>query len=437
MRSGRPVRVLLVVLALAAGALATTGAGTALADTPTISVGDASVLEPLVGARSMTFIVSLSAPYADTVSVDFSTADGTATAPADYKAKTETLTFEPGRVTRHIGVKVFADLLTEGAETVKAKLTHAAGATIADGTGKGTIEDPTQQTITAPTPLDHVVIDPSGTCAYATNPTLNEVEVLNLKKGTLGKPILVGSIPMGIDITPDGSTLYVANSGAHNVSVVDVATRTELRRITIPSGFLNDRPFSIAVANNGKALLTTTFNGSGFGGAVYEITLATDAVKQRRDIGAVTEDTRLASSLDHSRIGMILGDVSSGEYNEYSADTDSFGHGEGLSTFIDYVAMDGDGSVMLIGPGTYVISPDLVLQGTVAGGGGAVAAAPDGLTGYRVRGSSLDVMNLDRFLTERTIPLSDQVAPRDEMAVTPDGSRLVALTENGFTIVSL
>jgi YVTN family beta-propeller protein len=423
---------------VAASSFVTIGAGAAPATLPAISIGKVEVTEPLVGSRDAVFTVTLSASSADIVTVEYKTMDASATAPGDYKAKSGTIRFDPGQVSRHVHVKVLADLLTEGTEKFKVVLHDPVGAIFADSKGTAKIDDPSQRQVVVPgAPLTNIVIDPTGTFAYATNQTLNEIEVLNIRRGTLAKPIFVGSMPQGIDITPDGSTLYVANSGAHNVSVVDVATRHELRRITIPSGFANDRPFSIAIANNGKALLTTTFDGSGFGGQVYQITLATDEVALRTDIGSVTEDTRLASSLDHSTIGMIVGDVSSGAYNEYSADTDHFGNGGGLFTFIDYLAMDGDGSVMLIDPGTYVISPDLELQGTIGGGGGAVALQPDGLIGYRVRGSGIDVMDVNRFLTVRSIPLADPVAPRDEMAVTPDGSELVALTENGFTIATL
>ena len=53
----------------------------------------------------------------------------------------------------------------------------------------------------------------------------------------------------------------------------------EVRRPGLaPSGFSADRPYSIAVLANGKALLTTTFDGSGFGATMYQIDLATDAV---------------------------------------------------------------------------------------------------------------------------------------------------------------
>jgi YVTN family beta-propeller protein len=114
-------------------------------------------------------------------------------------------------------------------------------------------------------PLDDVRFAPDCSHLYASNPAANEIEVLSLDTMTLETAIPVGQGPRGLDITPDGTTLYVANSGEHSISVVDLATKTELRKINVPWDlFLEETPLSIAIANNGKALLSTTFSGSGF-----------------------------------------------------------------------------------------------------------------------------------------------------------------------------
>jgi hypothetical protein len=48
-------------------------------------------------AGSVTIRVTLSAPSSQTVTVDYSTSDGTATAPTDYQSASGTLTFSPGQ----------------------------------------------------------------------------------------------------------------------------------------------------------------------------------------------------------------------------------------------------------------------------------------------------------------------------------------------------
>ena len=69
-------------------------------------------------------------------------------------------------------------------------------------------------------PLWSVVVSATGV-AYISNPTRNQVEVLDLTNGVLRAPILVGPQPRGLDLSPDGATLYVADNGADQVSVVD------------------------------------------------------------------------------------------------------------------------------------------------------------------------------------------------------------------------
>ena len=66
-----------------------------------------------------------------------------------------------------------------------------------------------QHSFVTPPSYGGVVISPDSQTAYLTVPSLDEVAALNLETGTFGTPIIVGSKPEGIDITPDGSTLYV------------------------------------------------------------------------------------------------------------------------------------------------------------------------------------------------------------------------------------
>jgi hypothetical protein len=110
----------------------------------TVSVADTSIAEGSAGQSIAYFNVSLSVPSTQTVTVTYSTADGTALAGSDYVAKTATLTFLPGQTVETAIVKVNTDLLPEANETFAVSLTSASGATITDGQGVGTIvnDDP-------------------------------------------------------------------------------------------------------------------------------------------------------------------------------------------------------------------------------------------------------------------------------------------------------
>ncbi len=108
---------------------------------PSLSVNDVTVTEGDSGTTSATFTVTLAPASGQNVSVDYSTADGTATAPADYAATSGTLTFAPGQTTRTVTVLVAGDLLDEANETYFVNLSNPSNATIADGQGLGTITD--------------------------------------------------------------------------------------------------------------------------------------------------------------------------------------------------------------------------------------------------------------------------------------------------------
>ena len=113
------------------------GLGTITEDdgTPEISINDATVSEN--NASGANFTVSLSAPSGQTVSVDYATANGTATAGADYTAGAGTLTFTPGQTSKQVNVLVVNDLLDEIDETFLVNLTNAQQATIADAQAVG------------------------------------------------------------------------------------------------------------------------------------------------------------------------------------------------------------------------------------------------------------------------------------------------------------
>jgi hypothetical protein len=104
-----------------------------------ISINDVTVTEGNSGSRNAVFTVTLS-PAADSpVTVQYSTADGTATAGSDYVAKNGTLTFAHGETSKTISVPVNSDTTLEGDETFTVKLSNATGAPITRDVGTGTI----------------------------------------------------------------------------------------------------------------------------------------------------------------------------------------------------------------------------------------------------------------------------------------------------------
>ena len=108
---------------------------------PTVSVNDVAVAEGDTGAVVATFTVSLNAPSGRAVSVDYATANNTATTPADYAAALGTLNFAAGETTKTVDVTVNGDTLDEINETYFLNLANPSNATIGNGSGLGTITD--------------------------------------------------------------------------------------------------------------------------------------------------------------------------------------------------------------------------------------------------------------------------------------------------------
>ena len=109
-------------------------------DTTTILITDVSLAEGNAGTTNFVFTVTLSAPSATPVSVDYATADGTATAPSDYTAiPTSTLNFPALSTSQQITVGVAGDGLVEPNETFFVNLSNPSGATLGDTQGQGTI----------------------------------------------------------------------------------------------------------------------------------------------------------------------------------------------------------------------------------------------------------------------------------------------------------
>ena len=107
---------------------------------PTMSVSDMSMAEGNSGTKVFAFEVTLSAPSGQSVSVHYSTVNGTATTTNnDYAAASGTLTFTPGITSQTISVTVRGDTNNEADEAFLVALAGAVGATLVDASGIGTI----------------------------------------------------------------------------------------------------------------------------------------------------------------------------------------------------------------------------------------------------------------------------------------------------------
>ena len=104
-----------------------------------IAVADARVEE---GAGAvLAFAVTLSRAASGTLTVNYATSDGTATAGTDYTAASGTLTFTAGESSKTIEVTVLDDSHDEGEETLTLRLSDPSGGRVTDAEATGMIEN--------------------------------------------------------------------------------------------------------------------------------------------------------------------------------------------------------------------------------------------------------------------------------------------------------
>lgn len=100
-----------------------------------LSVADVSLVEGNSGTQYAQVAVRLSSPTSKTVTVNYATSDGTATAGADYTAVAGQLSFARGQTLKTVLVPVHGDLFAEPDEWFRVTLNGARNATISDGIG--------------------------------------------------------------------------------------------------------------------------------------------------------------------------------------------------------------------------------------------------------------------------------------------------------------
>jgi hypothetical protein len=120
------------------------GVGTIVNDdglaSPGISINNVTVTEGNSGTVNASFTVSLTAGSASTITVNYATADNTATvANSDYVTKSGLLTFTPGQTSQNVVIVVNGDTTFEPNETFFVNLTAPTNAIIIKAQGTGTI----------------------------------------------------------------------------------------------------------------------------------------------------------------------------------------------------------------------------------------------------------------------------------------------------------
>ena len=203
--------------------------------------------------------------------------------------------------------------------------------------------------ISAPNRVD-IVPDTARKLLYITSG--GSVLRYDLTAGVFLTPFSLGGSLRGMDLSPDGNTLLVADSSfsttTGGVDVVDLPTGVS-HRAEFPLAFYEGGAFTVAFGNDGQALVSTGYQGSGwtplrrFDPVTGVFTVVASSVRQ---------NTMLTASGDAGVIGFAESNSSDGPWGRYRvADGDIARrqlYVDGTSWFNYEIGVNHDGSQFAI-----------------------------------------------------------------------------------------
>ncbi|HEX4941902.1 MAG TPA: Calx-beta domain-containing protein, partial [Actinomycetota bacterium] len=220
------------------------GAGTITDDdpAPSLSIGDVSLAEGNAGPTTATFTVSLSAASGNVVTFDWATSPGTAAAGVDYVSATGSRTIAAGATSATIAITVNGDVIDEVNESFTVALSNPAGATIADGSGAGTITDDDP----APSLSIGDVSLAEGNAGTTTATFTVSLGTASAKTVTFDWATAVGTAAAGVD--------YVSATGSRTIAAG--ATSATIA-ITVNGDVVDeaDETFTLALSNPANAMI--------------------------------------------------------------------------------------------------------------------------------------------------------------------------------------
>ena len=343
-----------------------------------------------------------------TVSVNYGTSDGSATAGADYVAQTGTLVFGPGETNKSFSITILQDTLVEGNETVNLALSLPGGNTLAtlgaQATATLTIsDDDTAIEFVAPTfsvneSGGFIAIFPRrigvttttvGATLVTSNLTAIAGQDYTAVNAVISFPPGVVSVRVDITITPDNLPegdetvlLALVNPtggavlGPINTAILTIVDDDILLQLSAAVYSMSENAGSVAVpvtrtgaTNVSVGVTVATANGSAISGQDYTavtlnltflpgVTNLTVAIPITEDLVAETNET-FTVTLSAPTGGAVLGVpavatvriVDNDRVGSVDAD---FATGVGANGSVAAVAVQGDGRVVIAGNFTAV-----------------------------------------------------------------------------------
>lgn len=119
-----------------------------------------------------------------------------------------------------------------------------------------------------------------------------------LPANTVVATIPVGSIPSDVVVSPDNSTIYIANSISGTISVIDAASNTVVNTFSIPSAN------ALAISRDGSTLYVANFSTTE---NLEVVSTATGTITATLELSDGSEPTGLALSPDGAQLYVLTG----------------------------------------------------------------------------------------------------------------------------------
>jgi hypothetical protein len=358
--------------------------GSSLVVLPSVSIDDVSQNEGNSGTTDFNFTLTRSGDTTGVSSVNFATADGSATtADSDYASNSGTVNFAANETTKTVTVVVNGDTTVESDETFNVNLSNCVNCTTADdgaGQGVGTIQN--DDTALGPDPCDGLdnndngIIDEGavgtdddgdGTvdevADACVNISINDVSATEGDAGTknfnftvtrLGETSIASSVDFA---TADGTATvadsdYVAKNGTLNFAIGETS-KTVTVVVNGDTTVESDETFNVNLSNcipncemvDGQGV--GTIQNDDFAPGVPGISI--DNVTQAEGNSGTTDFnftvTRLGDTSGASSVDFATADGTALLTSDYSSESGTLDFAAGETTKTVTVGIDGDTDV--------------------------------------------------------------------------------------------
>ena len=267
---------------------------------PTLAIDDVDVNED--GGNAV-FSVSLMGQSTETVTVEYETLDGTASAGFDYVTKEGTLTFLANETSKTIEVTVLDDSDVEGEETFRVTLTNPQNATLLDDLGIARIRDdegvePPQPGVPTLAINDVTVSEGGGSAVFSVRLRGQSTETVTVTYGTSNGSAIADSDYMA----SNGTLVFQPGQQAKTIAVA-VSDDTLLEGNETFTVSLSDPPNATLLKGVGTATIVDNDGNQTPPGpptlAIYDVTVTEGSGSAVFRVSLNTESTEVVT-VDYS-----------------------------------------------------------------------------------------------------------------------------------------